>query len=263
MLRYPHFAIPNLYLRNGYVFDTSAAGESVRFESEGALEDCVRSVLIHRPGRLNGPQFRFLRRGLRLSQAEFGKLIERDEQTIARIEKDRAAVPAMVDMSMRAHFLAVKEPGSTVRELVSLIVERTAPADEKIVLTYVGNGMWVHHFEGPSVQLTAQGRESFLPSEQGFSALPPSAPVLIASSWATLGETHLSYAFRKDAAVRHLSGYLMETGVEIFNLQHAGLISSSTIQCAPQSWEDDLEKFEMVIKNYGPLLSLSEHASKH
>jgi putative transcriptional regulator len=160
MVSYPHFAVPNLFLRNGYRVHASPYGDTYEYDCEDALEECVRSVLVQLPVRLNGPQLRFLRRGLGMTQEALGEMFERDAQTVARIEKDRGPVPVYVDLTVRSLFLDGSAPHTPISALVSSVFERPQELATRVVLSYLGSGRWIHTFESSIPRLEAASSES-------------------------------------------------------------------------------------------------------
>lgn len=145
MLQYPHFAVPNLYLQNGYKVIQTPEGEARTYSAESRLEHCVRRVLLRKPTRLRGWDLRFLRRGMELSQVQLGKLLGRDAQTIARWEKSRRNIPTLSDLAVRCRFAEKFEPGMTVRELTSF-VDRTAPKLPNLILLTFDGVDWSFSF---------------------------------------------------------------------------------------------------------------------
>jgi DNA-binding XRE family transcriptional regulator len=118
MIHYPHFAVPDLYLVNGYHVHGSGDDMTYEFESETDLELCVARILIRRPARLHGWGLRFLRRAMGLTQAQFGERIDRDAQTVARLEKDAdCVVEKNIDTIARLEFATRFEPGLSAAEL--------------------------------------------------------------------------------------------------------------------------------------------------
>src|SRR5882762_9708758 len=98
MIPFPHFAVPNLYLVNGYVEARTEFGLERSYSEPDKLELCVARVLLRKPQTLRGWDFRFLRRALELSQKDLGKLFKRDAQTIARWENTKRRVPTFADL---------------------------------------------------------------------------------------------------------------------------------------------------------------------
>lgn len=140
MITYPHFALSNLYLRNGYREVTTPYGLAHEYEREDELEKCIRRVLLRKPEPFRGWDLRFLRRGLDLSQAAFGEMLGRDAQTIARLEKSSDVLPKFVDLTIRVRYAERFEPGMSVKELLSYVDGVARQLPEKIVLTLMDTG---------------------------------------------------------------------------------------------------------------------------
>lgn len=141
MVEYRHFAVPNLYLANGY-HEMLVGGRIARsYVAEDQLERCVARLLLRSSKPLRGWDFRFLRRQLRFSQQQIGKMVERDAQTVARWEKSRRKVPAFADLLVRARFAARFDPKITVDELLSFVDGRGPKFPERVVLEF-SNGNW-------------------------------------------------------------------------------------------------------------------------
>lgn len=210
MIAFPHFAFPSLYLTNGYKATETVHGIELEFESEDRLEHCVRRLVLHKPERLHGYELRFLRRGLNSSQAEFGQMVDRDAQTIARWEKGGEVVPKFVDMTIRVRFAARFEPGMSLREVLSC-VDGVAPKHaEKIFLSFDGKD-WNYGYaqriqyalgavrttasadlpSGPGLIVKVLEREWQSASEHAWSETPTAtlggAPSFVAT---TLGTVH-------------------------------------------------------------------------
>ena len=145
MIKYRHSAFSNLYLVNGYSEIETENGIERMYESEEALEQCIRRIVLRKPSRLRGWDIRFLRRGLRLSQAELGNLVGRDGQTIARWEKNNDEVPQFLDLAVRARFSAQFEPKMTTAELLTYVDGKAPIFPEKILLMRV-DYKWIYFF---------------------------------------------------------------------------------------------------------------------
>lgn len=148
MIPYIHFAFNNLYLANGYSETNTSDGMIREYESPDKLEHCVRRLVIRKKEPLRGWDLRFLRRGLEISQAEFGKMVGRDAQSIARWEKSKENVPEFADIAIRLKFADRFEPLMTARELMDCIESRGQRFPDRIVFS-LNNGEW--NFELGSV----------------------------------------------------------------------------------------------------------------
>lgn len=148
LIPYLHFAVPNLFLESGYHQEDSVYGELTTYSDEDGLEECIRRILIQIPKRFNGRQLRFLRRGLNLSQNEFGKLIDKTEQTVARIEKSSKLVSRSIDLTIRTSYFSKYKPDTHIGEILSIVDEKSNFLKEKIILSYV-TGKWLHMHDIP------------------------------------------------------------------------------------------------------------------
>ena len=172
MISYPHFALANLYLTNGYHEVETPYGPAREYVREDELEQCVRRVLLRKPERLRGWDLRFLRNGLNLSQAEFGQMVDRDAQTVARWEKSVDPVPKFVDQTIRARFAAKYESGMGIEELVSYVDSTARKLPEKILLSLTNAG-WSFHFEQKIQSMSSKAWADLLvrlPGGHGFVA---------------------------------------------------------------------------------------------
>lgn len=146
MIHYEHFALPNLYLLNGYREVETPDGIYHEYERGDELELCVGRVLLRKPERLRGWDLRFLRRALALSQPDFGQLVDRDAQTVARWEKSEDVIPTFVELTIRARFAERFEPWMCVEELLTYVDGRAPQLPERIVLHLTDAG-WTFDIE--------------------------------------------------------------------------------------------------------------------
>lgn len=169
MIAYSHFALSNLYLINGYKEEETHHGIERVYEYEDELEQCVRRLVVRKPERLRGWDLRFLRRGLNLSQADFGQMVDRDAQTVARWEKSADAIPKFVDLTIRVRFAEHFEPGMSLQELLSYVDGLARKLPEKVLLKLEG-ASWSFNLE-PRVKVAQNHAQADLvvnlPSGQG------------------------------------------------------------------------------------------------
>ena len=122
MITYPHFAFTQLRLVNGYHELDTEDGLAREYEREDELEHCIRRLVLRRPTSLRGSDLRFLRSGLEITQASFGKMVDRDAQTVARWEKSSETVPMYVDLTIRMRFAARFDNALSIKEVLLNIV---------------------------------------------------------------------------------------------------------------------------------------------
>jgi len=85
--------LPNVYLTNGYVNKGEGEFKSVAYEDLDDLYRQIARAISLRAGPLSSNELRFLRKRLRLNQAEVGAIGNKTEQAVAKWEKGTAAVP--------------------------------------------------------------------------------------------------------------------------------------------------------------------------
>ena len=75
---------------------------TVSVDNVTGLHRAIGMEIVNKEPTLSGPEFRFLRKELELSQCKLGNLLGRDAQTIALWEKEKNDLPKMADMLLRA-----------------------------------------------------------------------------------------------------------------------------------------------------------------
>lgn len=169
MIKYQHFALDNLFLANGYRELHTAYGIEHEYEREEELEQCIQRLVLRKPEPLRGWDLRFLRRGLELSQAEFGKMVDRDAQTVARWEKSAEQVPKFADLMVRARFAERFEPQIKLSELLGF-VDGTSQALPTFIQLSITQNRWEFNFGSratlPPIKALSIGFAS-LPSAHG------------------------------------------------------------------------------------------------
>lgn len=148
MITYPHFAFTQLRLVNGYHELETEDGLAREYEREDELEHCIRRLVLRRPTPLRGFDLRFLRRGLEITQAAFGQMVDRDAQTVARWEKSSESVPKYVDLMIRIRFAEHFDPTLSINEVLSFVDGTAPPLPNVIYLTLFMEG-WAFSFNHP------------------------------------------------------------------------------------------------------------------
>lgn len=127
MYHYTESGLRNVWLANGFTFQKTAYGKGVSFQNiDGLHREIGRWLCSHSP-RLKGPEFRFLRHELDLSQAALAKLLGNDAQSIALWEKGRVKVPAWADRLLRA--LYREHAGENVK--IRALIEKMASLESE------------------------------------------------------------------------------------------------------------------------------------
>lgn len=155
MIEYPHFALSTIYLRNGYSVHQGRHGLSVKICAHEGLESRIRDIIVSRPERFNGAQLRFIRRGLRLTQADFAALIERDEQTVARMEKSSQLIPSLVELFLRTLYRQNMDGNVHFDHLLKRAQAQSHARLDKIIFSFDEARGWEPFFEASTKYATA------------------------------------------------------------------------------------------------------------
>lgn len=91
----------NIYLANGYRFVDAPRGRQVKIADIDGLHDAIGAMLVSEKKNLTGDEIRFLRHEMLMSQAALARLLDVDEQTVARWEKGRTEVPKPAEALIR------------------------------------------------------------------------------------------------------------------------------------------------------------------
>lgn len=123
MIEYLGCGLPNIYLSNGFnEFDTPY-GKSVSIDDLEGLHRAIGLEIVNKEPTLSGPEFRFLRKELALSQDKLGNLLGRDAQTIALWEKEKGDLPKMADMLLRAIYSESLNGNVQIKDMIERLNE--------------------------------------------------------------------------------------------------------------------------------------------
>jgi putative transcriptional regulator len=134
MYRYIDSGLRDVWLRNGYRKLKTPYGTGVSIDDVLGLHRAIARALVKKPGRLSGPEFRFIRKELELSQKHLAATLGADEQAVARWEKGKTKVPKMADRFLRAIFQETDEGNAHIRKMVDRLNEQDAHDHERMVL---------------------------------------------------------------------------------------------------------------------------------
>ena len=124
---YKECGLDNIWLSNGFELVDSDYGEGVIIHEVEKLNLAIGRDICGRP-RLDGKQFKFLRRQLGLSQKRLGKLMGVEEQTISLWERGQSTLPLCSEILLRTLFM--QSTGSRVKLRETL--EELADLDAEI-----------------------------------------------------------------------------------------------------------------------------------
>ena len=121
--------LDTIYLLNGVSETTTDYGPMVHIDNINGLHRAIGLHIVEKEEPMSGPEFRFLRKQMGLSQAELAKDLGVSDQTVANYEKENTRLgPA--DALMRACYLLAVLPADTRVEAVKSVL-RPAPRMRK------------------------------------------------------------------------------------------------------------------------------------
>ena len=122
-LHYTASGLDYVYLMNGFsVEEDPDYGRMVTIESPDDLHKAIGLHVVTQGRNLKGPEFRFLRKQMKLTQSQLAERFGTDVQTIANYEKGKK-IPTVSERYMRAIFLLWIMPPDARAELMKKIEE--------------------------------------------------------------------------------------------------------------------------------------------
>jgi DNA-binding transcriptional regulator YiaG len=120
MYHYNESGLRNIWLVNGYVEKRTSYGEAVSIRDVDGLHKCIGSVIAEQPN-LSGPELRFLRKELGMSQRELAEFVGTSEQNVSLWER-RGRVPRAADRIVKLAYLEmIKDGNIKIRETIDFL----------------------------------------------------------------------------------------------------------------------------------------------
>ena len=138
--------LTNVWLVNGYEEVETPYGKAVSYHNLDGLIKAICEALTDKKTPLTGPEFRYLRQALCLSQASLGQLLEKTNQAIAKWEKSADPVPRTADITLRVLYKQHADGNEKIKNLVTAlnVTEQTL----SIVMKDTGKGWKQEEKEG-------------------------------------------------------------------------------------------------------------------
>ena|SRR5882672_3547102 len=139
MYRYTESGLKNVRLMNGYAIKKTPYGKAVSIQDVEGLHRAIGSIIARRP-KLTGPELRFLRKEMGLSQKGLADFVGTSEQTVSLWER-RGAVPKAADRLIKLAYLeTVASRGGNVkiREMIERLNAMDATAFHEMQLKKSG-----------------------------------------------------------------------------------------------------------------------------
>lgn len=121
---YTESGLDFIYLAKGYEYVDCPRGRSVKIHNIDGLHAAIGRYLVCERGTLTGPEVRFLRSELLLSQKNLASVLGVTEQTVRRWEIGGVPIPATSDAALRGlymeHIGGNANVTSTLRKIADL-----------------------------------------------------------------------------------------------------------------------------------------------
>jgi putative transcriptional regulator len=138
MYHYTESGLQNIYLVNGYTVFNDEDGKSVSIASADELHSTIGRWLACKP-YLTGPELRFLRKELGLSQHRLGEMLGSSEQTVSLWER-RGRMPKGLDRLVKLLYLEKLDGNVNVQNLINHLIELDDRHQENLVFEDTGSG---------------------------------------------------------------------------------------------------------------------------
>ena len=135
--------LSNVYLRNGFTMEDSDGDETISYENLAGLYLEIGRAIASTPFTLRAEEFRFMRKQLRMSQADIAALFDKTDQAVAKWEKGLLPVPKAESTLLKVFWLNQKVRATEFKRTVSNF--NTSVDAQVKVATYVftfNDGMW-------------------------------------------------------------------------------------------------------------------------
>lgn len=124
---YTECGLDNIYLLNGVTTIDYEGEKAVSIHDVDGLHIAIAKDIVSMPRELTGQELRFLRKELNLSQKSLARYLGREEQAVARWEKNKTDDP-VADRLIRVLWLDVNEQ----QDLSAMqLLERLQNLDQK------------------------------------------------------------------------------------------------------------------------------------
>lgn len=125
---YTESGLDHIWLANGFEYEDYDGEVYVRVEDPDALHRSIAHGLTQKAEVLDGPEVRFIRKELGLSQGELATYFDVTAQTVARWEKNETPLSRSADIVLRALILCELDGSVDVCELTKNLARMDRPA---------------------------------------------------------------------------------------------------------------------------------------
>jgi putative transcriptional regulator len=101
VLQYTACGLDDIFLLGGFTRHETRYGRGVSIENVEGLHRAIAMSLVDSERTLTGEEARFLRKEIKLTQAELAKFMKLNEQSVARWEKGETAIAGSTEILLR------------------------------------------------------------------------------------------------------------------------------------------------------------------
>ncbi len=146
LLRFDDGGLRNVWLENGFELHRTPYGKAVSYHDLDGLTLAICATLTRKPGRLTGPEFRYLRLHLALSQKSLGSLLGVTDQSVAGWEK-RGRIPLLADKHLRLLWQEKHDGNETIVRTMDRLNDVERLIHQEIVVRASPSRGWVAKVE--------------------------------------------------------------------------------------------------------------------
>ncbi len=120
MLKYDDCGLKNIWLKNGYQYkEIEGHGKCLEITDIAGLHRSIAHQLVYYRQRLSGPEIRFLRVEMGLSQKRLADCMGVDEQTISLWERSRRRPAVAAESVLRLLYLEHADGKTKVAKMIA------------------------------------------------------------------------------------------------------------------------------------------------
>jgi DNA-binding transcriptional regulator YiaG len=129
-----------VWLLSGYVIEETPDGAALTVQDVDGLHRAIACALVQQKKALSPGELRFLRKEMRLTQAELARFVQMSSQQVARWEKGESEIPGPADLIIRILYAQTVGRNIDLRELAArLDQEDEGPRDRLVFAEHDGH----------------------------------------------------------------------------------------------------------------------------
>ena len=124
--------LDDVYLLNGFSVEDTDYGRGVSVHNVEDLHRAIGWHLICDKKPLSAREFRFLRKQMGFTQDQLAKRLRVDVQTVARYEKEQAAIPGAVDAILRVLYAFYLIPEDQRMQVLTGVIDELEDRENSV-----------------------------------------------------------------------------------------------------------------------------------